>query len=52
MSRRTRDLGGGLAAVEDRDVVTGAHQLVHEREPVELRAAHDQDLHVHCSFIG
>ena len=39
-----RQLGRGLAAVAHAHVVSGAHELAHEREPVELRAAHHERL--------
>ena len=48
-AHRSRKHGAGLATIEDGDVVTGARQFVYEREPVELRATHDQDLHTRNS---
>jgi hypothetical protein len=34
-----------LAAMEDRDVVAGVHQLAHNMRPNKLRAAQNQNAH-------
>ena len=41
-----------LAAVEDRDLVAVPGELVHEREPVEARTAHDQHPHRSPSLVA